>query len=102
VTPLLINFNGELVAADSRLLTIANRGFKYGDGLFESMRLMKGQLKFAELHADRLQRSMKLLKIDGYSQLDTWLDMAGYGSLYIATPTDFTPPPRIKWDTAWS
>ena len=36
------------------------------------MRLMKGQLKFADLHADRLQRGMKALKIDGYSQMDTW------------------------------
>ncbi|MFI5163035.1 MAG: aminotransferase class IV [Sphingobacteriales bacterium] len=67
-----INFNGEILAADSKLLTVANRAFRYGDGLFESMRLMKGQLKFADMHADRLQRGMKALKIDGYSQMDTW------------------------------
>ena len=71
-SPLFINFNGELLPADSKLLTTANRAFKYGDGLFESMRLMKGQLKFADLHADRLQRGMKALKIDGYSQMDNW------------------------------
>ena len=59
-----INFNGEILPADTKLLTVANRAFRYGDGLFESMRLMKGQLKFAELHADRLQRGMKALKID--------------------------------------
>lgn len=70
--PLFINFNGELLPADGKLLTIANRAFKYGDGLFESMRLMKGQLKFPDMHADRLQRGMKALKIDGYSQMDTW------------------------------
>lgn len=70
--PLFINFNGELLAADSQVLAVANRAFRYGDGLFESMRLMKGQLKFADLHADRLQRGMKALKIDGYSQMDTW------------------------------
>ncbi len=70
--PLFINFNGELLHADNKLLTIANRAFKYGDGLFESMRLMKGQLKFPDLHADRLQRGMKALKLDGYSQMDTW------------------------------
>ncbi|WP_367186263.1 aminotransferase class IV [Mucilaginibacter sp.] len=58
--------------ADSILLTIANRAFKYGDGLFESMRLMKGKLKFPELHAERLQKGMKALKIDGYSQADSW------------------------------
>jgi len=67
-----INFNGEILPADTKLLTVANRSFRYGDGLFESMRLMKGQLKFADLHADRLQRGMKALKIDGYSQMDSW------------------------------
>lgn len=69
---LYINFNGEILPADSKLLSVANRSFKYGDGLFESMRMLKGQLKFADLHADRLQRGMKALKIDGYSQMDTY------------------------------
>src|SRR6201996_9239552 len=67
-----INFNGEIFPADAKLLALNNRAFKYGDGLFESMRLMKGQLKFPDLHADRLQRGMKALKIDGYSQMDAW------------------------------
>jgi len=70
--PIFINFNGEILPADTKLLGVNNRAFKYGDGLFESMRLMKGQLKFADLHADRLQRGMKALKIDGYSQMDAW------------------------------
>jgi branched-chain amino acid aminotransferase len=62
MTPNYINFNGEILPADTKLLTIANRAFRYGDGLFESMRLMKGKLKFPELHAERLQKGMKLLK----------------------------------------
>lgn len=70
--PAFIIFNDEILPADSLVLSTANRGFKYGDGLFESMRLMKGELKFADLHADRLQRGMKALKIDGYSQMDAW------------------------------
>ena len=70
--PAFINFNGEILPADTKLLSVANRAFKYGDGLFESMRMMKGQLKFADMHADRLQRGMKALKIDGYSQMDAW------------------------------
>jgi len=72
MTPLFINFNGQILPADTKLLTVANRSFKYGDGLFESMRLLKGHLKFADQHADRLQRGMKALKIDGYSQMDAW------------------------------
>ncbi len=70
--PVFINFNGEILPAGTKLVTMNNRAFKYGDGLFESMRLMKGQLKFVDLHADRLQRGMKALKIEGYSQMDAW------------------------------
>ncbi|MFD2866270.1 aminotransferase class IV [Mucilaginibacter antarcticus] len=69
---LYINFNGEIIPADSKVLSVANRSFKYGDGLFESMRMLKGVLKFADLHADRLQRGMKALKMDGYSQMDAY------------------------------
>lgn len=70
MTKPFININNELVPADMPVFTAANRGFRYGDGLFESMRMMNGKLKFADLHADRIQRGMKALKIDGYSQLD--------------------------------
>lgn len=70
--PAFINFNDEILPTGSLVLSTTNRAFKYGDGLFESMRLMKGELKFSDLHADRLQRGMKALKIDGYSQMDSW------------------------------
>lgn len=70
--PVFINFNGEILPENDKLLSIGNRAFRYGDGLFESMRLMKGKLKFPELHAERLQKGMKALKIDGYSQTDSW------------------------------
>ena len=70
--PAFINFNDEILPAGTLVLSTANRAFKYGDGLFESMRLMKGGLKFTDLHADHLQRGMKALKIDGYSQMDSW------------------------------
>jgi branched-chain amino acid aminotransferase len=67
-----INFNGDIVPAEQQVLTTANRGFKYGDGLFESMRLLKGELKFAELHSERIRKGLKLLKMDSWSHLDTW------------------------------
>lgn len=67
-----INFNGEIYQEDEKLLTIANRGYRYGDGIFETMRMSKGKLNFADFHADRLQSGMKTLKIEGYSQLDAY------------------------------
>lgn len=67
-----INFNGEIVPTQQPVLTVSNRGFRYGDGLFESMRYMKGELKFAELHLDRLRKGMRALKLEGYSQIDSY------------------------------
>ena len=67
-----INFNGELFPSDHPVMTITNRSFKYGDGLFESMRYIKGDLKFADLHVDRLRKGMKTLKMEGYSQVDSY------------------------------
>lgn len=67
-----INFNGIIVPSDQQIFSVGNRSFRYGDGLFESMRYLNGELKFAELHIDRIQRGMNLLKFDKSSLIDTW------------------------------
>ena len=72
MVPLFINFNGEIYPADSKLIAVNNRAFRYGDGLFETMCIANGQLKFVHLHADRLQRGMEALKIEGHILMDTW------------------------------
>ncbi|MEJ2879769.1 aminotransferase class IV [Pedobacter sp. GR22-6] len=64
--------NDEFIAADQAILTANNRGFRYGDGLFESMRMSNGKLRFAEQHADRLRAGMKALKMEGGSLLDEY------------------------------
>lgn len=67
-----INFNGSILPADQLIFKANNRGFRYGDGLFESMRYMKGKLKCPEMHIDRIQKGMKLLRFDNCSLIDTW------------------------------
>lgn len=64
--------NDEFVGADQTIFKASNRGFKFGDGIFESMRMCNGKLQFAELHADRLRAAMKALKIDGYTLFDEY------------------------------
>jgi len=70
--PQYILFNDQFYESDAPLLHAQNRGFKFGDGLFESMRMCNGKLKFPELHADRLHAGMKALKMDGYTLLDDY------------------------------
>lgn len=64
--------NDEFIPVDQPILTAHNRGFRYGDGLFESMRMCNGKLKFAEQHADRLKAGMKALKMEGGNLLDEY------------------------------
>lgn len=64
------NYNGEIVPADQPLLQLGNRGFHFGDGVFENIRMVKGKLQFADLHVKRLQAGMKALKLNHYSELD--------------------------------
>ena len=64
--------NDEFVTSNQPILNAGNRGFKYGDGLFETMRMCAGRLQFAAQHADRLHAGMKALKIDGSTLLDEY------------------------------
>lgn len=43
---------------------VNNRGFRYGDGVFETMRLYKGRVLFADLHFSRLLAGMEILKLN--------------------------------------
>jgi branched-chain amino acid aminotransferase len=59
-----INVNGQLVGSDAAVFTINNRAFRYGDGLFESMRMINGSVPFLSLHLERLKQSCKFLKFN--------------------------------------
>ena len=68
----LINFNGVLQPAGHPLLTADNRGFRYGDGLFETMFVHNGQIRLMDHHFQRLLTGMKMLYFDappGFSAL---------------------------------
>jgi branched-chain amino acid aminotransferase len=55
--------NGRMVARDELVLPISNRGFKFGDGVFETMKVENGVLHLAPYHFDRLFTSLQLLQI---------------------------------------
>jgi len=66
-----INVNGE-IQKDTNLFAGKNhRGLKYGDGLFESIRMMKGKMPLLNDHLRRLFRGMKFLKIKKPSHFNT-------------------------------
>ncbi|MBI1286353.1 MAG: hypothetical protein GC178_02135 [Flavobacteriales bacterium] len=56
-------FNGQFYPADEKLLSVSNRGFRYGDGFFESMRMSNGSVPLIKGHWQRLLRATDFLQI---------------------------------------
>ncbi|NER17465.1 aminotransferase class IV [Spongiivirga citrea] len=59
----MINFNGDIVASHTQL-SIFNRGFLYGDALFETVKVINGNPIFWEDHYFRLMASMRILRME--------------------------------------
>lgn len=60
----MINFNGELVSNSKASLEVVNRGFAYGDALFETIRVNGEKLLFWEDHYFRLMASMRIMRME--------------------------------------
>ncbi len=60
----MINFNGRLLEKETAIFTRDNRGFKYGDAVFETMKVLDGNVVFLEDHYFRLMASMRMLRME--------------------------------------
>jgi branched-subunit amino acid aminotransferase/4-amino-4-deoxychorismate lyase len=56
--------NGKIIEEGELKLATENRGFKYGDGLFESIALRRGGPRLLELHLNRLTEGAEYLEIE--------------------------------------
>ena len=59
-----INFNGKILENHTPVIEAGNRGLRYGDGLFETMKYKNGHLILVDEHLSRLWSGMKLLQFD--------------------------------------
>lgn len=60
---MLIFLNGQFVTEERAVVSVFDRSFLYGDGLFETMRIFNGKPFRWEQHMERLQRGAEFLKI---------------------------------------
>ena len=58
-----LNLNGKIEDVNKPLLTVANRSFRYGDGLFESFRAFGQKIPFFKQHFNRLLSGMSVLRM---------------------------------------
>jgi branched-chain amino acid aminotransferase len=59
----MVNFNGTL-SKETTILSTENRGVKYGDSLFETLRVVADKILFWEDHYFRLMESMRILRME--------------------------------------
>ena len=59
----MLNYNGNLVAFEDVIITPDNRAYKYGDSVFETIKVINGKLVFWEEHYFRLMASMRMLRM---------------------------------------
>lgn len=60
----MVNFNGNIVAVDTHFLNHENRGLRYGDSLFETIKVVQDRINFWEDHYFRLMASMRILRME--------------------------------------
>ena len=60
---MMVNFNGNLIE-NTEALTLHNRGYKYGDALFETLKVFGGKVLFLEDHYFRLMASMRIMRME--------------------------------------
>ena len=57
-------FNNKFYANNTPVISPANRGLRYGDGLFETMKSVKGKIINEDFHFERLFDGLRLLKFE--------------------------------------
>jgi branched-chain amino acid aminotransferase len=60
----MVNFNGTVLESQKNVLSADNRGFLYGDAVFETLRVVDQKPLFWEDHYFRLMASMRLMRME--------------------------------------
>ena len=70
-----VNLNGEWLARDEARISVFDRGFIFGDGVYEVIPAYGRKPFLVERHLDRLERSLDKVGISNPLSRDRWLDL---------------------------
>ena len=59
-----ISLNGKIQPGDQPALLVSNRGYRYGDGLFETMKVVNERIQLEQFHFERLFAGLSLLRFE--------------------------------------
>ena len=91
---MIVYFNGEMTPVSQVALSIYDRGFLYGDAVFDATRTFGGQTFRLDRHIDRLYNSLRYLRIDvGMSKEE----MTEATEAVVAHNHPLLPPGQDMW-----
>lgn len=61
---MVYNLNGVIIRNKALTIRLDNRGLNYGDGVFETLKVLRGKILFWEDHYFRLMASMRILRME--------------------------------------
>jgi len=67
--------NGEYVAAENAQISVMDRGFLFGDGIYEVIPVYHGSLFRFDSHLERLENSLNLTRIENPYSRDEWREI---------------------------
>ncbi|HVX27637.1 MAG TPA: hypothetical protein VHB70_14900, partial [Parafilimonas sp.] len=53
-----ISYNGDIISAAEKIISTNNRSFLYGDGCFETMKMINGSIALSHYHFERFFSSL--------------------------------------------
>ena len=77
MTSPIAHFNGQLLPIDRISISPLDRGFIFGDGVYEVIPVYDGVLLRGREHFERLQRSMDEIRLKNPHTVDEWLAITG-------------------------
>lgn len=89
-----INHNGNFILSDAPMVTANNRSFRYGDALFETIRLANYNPQFLKEHLLRLTAGMQVLKMEMNPNLNT--TFLEHAILELAQKNNVTSDGRVR------
>ena len=70
-----VYLNGQFLPIEAAHISPLDRGFLFGDGVYEVISVYQGKLFHAQEHLDRLNRSLDAIRLSSPFQKDQWLSL---------------------------
>lgn len=70
-------FNGRYTTTAERVLGVEDRGFQFGDGIYEVVKFQNKRPLFASEHLERMSRGLTALEIPVPLERNAWLEVFG-------------------------